>query len=142
LRTATWSFIVKGNYIDRDQQFKLFSLAKQLKTFYGDSLLIISGEPGSGKSALMRWLAYQLHLEGNTVLQMNDLREDWREQLREFSDRRGNGHFYVIADDIFRGDAIIDALKSGEARDNQIFFTLIGTTRSNEDRHIILKGVG
>jgi DNA replication protein DnaC len=139
LRTATWSFILKGNYIDRDQQDELLSLVEELQTFPGDSLLVIRGKPGCGKSALMRWLAYQLHLKGNTVLHMTDLHEDWRERIGKFSERRERKYFYVIADDIFRTEVILEALKAG---DNYIAFTFIGTTRSNEDRHSELEGLG
>lgn len=102
LRAATWSFILKGDYIDRDCQSDLLALAEKQKEFPGDSFIFIRGKPGSGKSALMRWLAYQLYSRGNTILHMTDSHDDWREKLRKFSERRSGNHFYVIADDVFR----------------------------------------
>jgi len=141
LREATWSLIIQGNYIERDQQYEALAIAQQLAEFPGISLLLLRGEPGAGKTALMRWLVYELFRQGDLILQKRTQKEDldWLEHLREFSEQIGEQHFYVITDDIFRNDSILEEL---EQNDFQFPFTLIGTTRLNEDQHNSLEGLG
>lgn len=143
LRVATWALILQGNYINRDQQDELLSIAEKLAEFEGFSLLLIRGEPGAGKTALFRWLAYQLVCKGHFVLQKRNLDDDleWLEKLQNFSEKVDGKHFYVIADDLFRDEAILNKL---EQHQDQVFFpfTLIGTTRFNEDRNENLGGLG
>lgn len=143
LRVATWALILQGNYINRDQQDELLSIAEELMEFEGFSFLLIRGEPGAGKTALFRWLAYQLVCKGHFVLQKRNLDDDleWLEKLQNFSEKVDGKHFYVIADDLFRDDAILNKLE--QHQDQVIFpFTLIGTTRCNEDQHENLEGLG
>ncbi len=141
LREATWSLIIQGNYIDRDQQEELLNIAEELAECEGISLLLIRGEPGAGKTALMRWLVYQLFRQGHLILQKKAHMEDlnWLEALQEFSEQIGEQHFYVISDDIFRDELILDELEENQI---QLPFTLIGTTRLNEDHHETLNGLG
>ncbi len=93
-------------------------------------MLLIRGQPGAGKTALMQWLAYELSGQNRIVLQKK--REDpyWLEPLGEFFDQI-NQHFYLIADDLFRDDSILEELDRNEL---QFPLTLIGTTRFNEDQ--------
>ncbi|QDL07168.1 hypothetical protein DP114_03905 [Brasilonema sennae CENA114] len=136
LRVATWSLIIHGNYIERDGQDEALNLAKKMAQFPGISLMLIRGEPGAGKTAIMRWLVYQLFLQGHLILEKTQSEDpDWREQLEEFSEKIGKKHFYVIADDLFR-QCELDEDKS------HFPFTLIGTTRFNEDKHENLDGLG
>ncbi len=141
LREATWSLIIKGNYIDRDQQEELLDIAEELAEDEGISILLIRGEPGAGKTALMRWLVYQLFLQGHLILQKKTQQKDlnWLEVLQEFSVQINEQHFYVISDDIFRDKLILDELEEDPTK---FPFTLIGTTRLNEDEHQLLDGLG
>jgi cold shock CspA family protein/DnaJ-domain-containing protein 1 len=141
LREATWSLIIQGNYIERDQQDELLAMAEELAEFEGISLLLIRGEPGAGKTAMMRWLVYELFQQGHLVLQKKAQDEDlnWLERLREFSEQMSEQHFHVIADDLFRDELILDELAQNHI---QFPFTLIGTTRLNEDQHKSLEGLG
>ena len=141
LRAATWSLIIQGNYIQRDQQDELQKIAEGLQSFNGISLLLIRGEPGAGKTALMRWLVYELFQQGKILLQKKTQNEDfsWLKKLQEFSEEIGEKHFYVIADDIFRDELMLDELGENQI---QFPFTMIGTTRINEDRYESLDGLG
>jgi len=78
----------------------------------------------------MQWLAYELSGQNRIVLQKK--REDpyWLDPLWEFSEQI-NQHFYLIADDLFRDDSILEELDNNEL---QFPLTLIGTTRFNEDQ--------
>ena len=128
--SKNWSLITQGSYIDRDQQGQVLEQAEELAKYSGISLLLIRGEPGAGKTALMQWLAYELSGQNRIVLQKK--REDpyWLEPLGEFSEQI-NQHFYLIADDLFRDDSILEELDRNEL---QFPLTLIGTTRFNEDK--------
>jgi hypothetical protein len=141
LRMATWSLIIQGNYIERDQQGEALEIAKQLAKLPEISLWLIRGEPGAGKTALMRWLTYELFRCGCLILEKKAQDEDsgWLEQLREFSEQIGEKHFYVIADDLFRDKSILDELEQSQV---PFPFTLLGTTRLNEDQHESLEGRG
>ena len=80
----------------------------------------------------MRWLAYQLVQQGERVFEKKTQGFDWLEQLRLFSEETSGEHFYVLVDDLFRDEAILEELEENEL----LFpFTLIGTTRRNEDQH-------
>lgn len=133
LSSAAWSLVTQGSYIERDQQQDALALAEELAKYDGISLLLIRGEPGAGKTALMRWLAYQLYQERRIVLQKKPYREDfyWIESLREFSKQIRNQHFYLIADDLFRDDSIVEELKTNEL---QFPLTLIGTTNFHDNK--------
>jgi tetratricopeptide (TPR) repeat protein len=136
LRVATWSLIIHGNYIERDGQDEALNIAKKIAEYPGISLMLIRGEPGAGKTAIMRWLVYQLFLQGHLILEKTQSENpDWREQLEEFSEKIGKKHFYVIADDLFRQCELEEA-------QSHFPFTLIGTTRFNEDKHENLDGLG
>jgi tetratricopeptide (TPR) repeat protein len=140
LRAANWSMLFQKNYVERDQQGETLEQALQLSQANGISLMLIRGEPGAGKTALLRWLAYELFCKGKRVFHKKTQNQfDWLEQLREFSDESGGTHFYVIADDLFRDEFILETLQQ-----NEFLFplTLIGTTRKNEDRHDDLQGLG
>jgi len=131
-KLATWSMILQGNYVERDQQNAALDTVLRLAALDGTSLLIIRGEPGAGKTALMRWLAYQLVQQGKRVFEKKTQGFDWLEQLRLFSEEMSGEHFYVLVDDLFRDEAILEGLEENEL----LFpFTLIGTTRRNEDQH-------
>ena len=131
-KLATWSMILQGNYVERDQQNAALDTVLRLAALDRTSLLIIRGEPGAGKTALMRWLAYQLVQQGRRVFEKKTQGFDWLDQLRLFSDETSGEHFYVIVDDLFRDEAILERLEENEL----LFpFTLIGTTRRNEDQH-------
>jgi len=138
LRSANWSMLFQGNYVARDQQGEALEMVLGLSQRTGISLLLIRGEPGAGKTALLRWLAYELFGQGKRVFhQKIQERFGWLEQLRGFSEAVGGEHFYVITDDVFRDESILVALQQ-----NEFLFpmTLIGTTRQNEDRHGTLEG--
>ncbi|MBP5972617.1 caspase family protein [Brasilonema sp. CT11] len=136
LRVATWSLIIHRNYIERDGQDEALNIAKKMAEYPGISLMLIRGEPGAGKTAIMRWLVYQLFLQGHLILEKTQSEyPDWREQLEEFSEKIGKKHFYVIADDLFRQCEL-------EEDKSHFPFTLIGTTRFNEDKHENLDGLG
>jgi Caspase domain len=60
LRAANWSMLFQKNYVERDQQGETLEQALQLSQADGISLMLIRGEPGAGKTALLRWLAYEL----------------------------------------------------------------------------------
>lgn len=142
LPSATWSLITQGNYIDRDRQEDVFAMAEELAEYTGISLLLIRGQPGAGKTALMRWLAYRLYTQENIVLQKKNPRRDelcWLESLRELSDQNHSQHFYLITDDLFRDETILEEL---ERNDLQFPLTLIGTTRLNEDQQDRLRRWG
>ncbi|MFN7463882.1 MAG: caspase family protein [Pseudanabaena sp.] len=139
LRAANWSMLFQENYVERDQQGEALEKALQLSENDGISLMLIRGEPGAGKTALLRWLAYELFCQGKRVFHKKSQNQVvWLEQLREFSDESGGEHFYVIADDLFRDDSFLEELQQ-----NEFLFplTLIGTTRQNEDRHYDLEGL-
>jgi hypothetical protein len=126
-----WSLITQGSYIERDQQGEALALAEELAKYSGISLLLIRGEPGAGKTALMQWLAYELSSQERIVLQTKKEDLYWLEPLWEFSEQIGEQHFYLIADDLFRDASILDELDRNEL---QFPLTLIGTTRLNEDQ--------
>jgi hypothetical protein len=139
LRAANWSMLFQKNYVERDQQGEALEKALQLSEDNGISLMLIRGEPGAGKTALLRWLAYELFCQGKQVFHKKSQNQvGWLEQLREFSEESGGEHFYVIADDLFRNDSFLEELQQ-----NEFLFplTLIGTTRQNEDRHYELEGL-
>ena len=139
LRAANWSMLFQKNYVERDQQGEALEKALQLSEDYGISLMLIRGEPGAGKTALLRWLAYELFCQGKRVFHKKSQNQvGWLEQLREFSEELGGEHFYVIADDLFRDDSFLEELQQ-----NEFLFpiTLIGTTRQNVDRHYDLEGL-
>ncbi|PZO42618.1 MAG: hypothetical protein DCF19_06145 [Pseudanabaena frigida] len=139
LRAANWSMLFQKNYVERDQQGEALEKALKLSEDYGISLMLIRGEPGAGKTALLRWLAHELFCQGKRVFYKKSQNQvGWLEQLREFSEESGGKHFYVIADDLFRDDSFLEELKQ-----NEFLFplTLIGTTRQNEDRHYELEGL-
>ncbi len=133
---ANWSLITQGNYIERDIQTELLYQTKNLATFEGISILLIKGEPGAGKTAIMYWLAYELFKENYLIIfpsfKSNEEESGWLEQLHIFSEKILNKHFYIIIDDIFRNLSIIKELKEKES--NPFPITLIGTTRLNEDK--------
>ncbi|MGL5940658.1 MAG: hypothetical protein ACRC2S_09760 [Waterburya sp.] len=126
-----WSLITKGYYIDRDQQEEALEIAKNLSFSKGISFLLIRGIPGEGKTALMKWLVYQLSNNGYIVLQRKREKQDWLESLESFSQQRQRQHFYFFADDLFRDDFLVKELLANEL---QFPLTIIVTTRLNEDR--------
>jgi hypothetical protein len=126
-----WSLITQGSYIERDQQGDVLELAEELAEYCGISLLLIRGQPGAGKTALMQWLAYELSGQERIVLQKKKENLYWLEPLWDFSEQIGERHFYLIADDLFRDASILDELDRNEL---QLPLTLIGTTRLNEDQ--------
>ncbi|NEO85126.1 MAG: hypothetical protein F6J87_12885 [Spirulina sp. SIO3F2] len=133
LPAATWSLVLQGNYVERDQQWEALELAQQLIQIQGTSLLLIRGEPGAGKTALMRWLAYSLFLDGCLILHKKSQDSlGWLSQLQEFTEAIGEQRVYVITDDLFRDDALLTELEQNEFLPN---LTIIGTTRLNESRH-------
>jgi hypothetical protein len=126
-----WSLITQGSYIERDQQGEALALAEELAKYSGISLLLIRGEPGAGKTALMQWLAYEISSQERIVLQTKKEDLYWLERLCKFSEQIGEQHFYLITDDLFRNASILDELDRNEL---QFPLTLIGTTRLNEDQ--------
>jgi hypothetical protein len=134
-----WSLITQGSYIERDQQGEALALAEELAKYSGISLLLIRGEPGAGKTALMQWLAYELSSQERIVLQTKKEDLYWLDPLWEFSEQIGEQHFYLIADDLFRDASILDELDRNEL---QFPLTLIGTTRLNEDQQdkLLMRG--
>jgi tetratricopeptide (TPR) repeat protein len=140
LRAANWSMLFQGNYVERDQQWEALQQAQQLAQQSGISLMMIRGEPGAGKTALSRWLAYELFRQGKRVLHRKiSSQVGWLEELRAVSEAAKGEHFYVIADDVFQDEAILEELQQTEL---WFPFTLIATTRPNEDRHAELDGMG
>jgi hypothetical protein len=77
-----WSLITQNSYIERDQQGKALALAQELAKYSGISLLLIRGEPGAGKTALMQWLAYELSTSQKRIV-LQTKKEDlyWLEPL-------------------------------------------------------------
>ena len=131
LPVATWSLILQGNYVERDQQEEALQLAWELAQIHGTSLLLISGEPGAGKTALMRWLAYSLFLENGLILEKKSQDSfGWLECLQDFVEMVGDQHVYVIADDLFRDNDLLQELERNEFLPN---LTIIGTMRPNEN---------
>ncbi|MBD1862434.1 MULTISPECIES: caspase family protein [Trichocoleus] len=139
LRTATWALITQGNYIKRDQQNEALNISKQLKEFGGTSLFLIQGEPGAGKTALLKWLTYELFQNGCLVLEKKDKDQEWLKKLRSFSEQVEEQHFYVLADDVFRDESVLEELEQNPV---PFPFTLLGTTRPSEDQHESLDGLG
>ncbi|MBE9138949.1 caspase family protein [Nodosilinea sp. LEGE 07088] len=139
LRTATWALITQGNYIDRDQQDDLMGAAEQLRDFRGISLILLRGEPGSGKTALQKWIAYKLLQEKHLILIKQEENSNWLQILREFSKKVNGQHFYVVIDNIFRHESVLEGLEQSPL---PFSFTLIGTTRPSEDYHENLIGLG
>ena len=127
-----WSLITQDSYIERDQQGKALALAQELAKYSGISLLLIRGEPGAGKTALMQWLAYELSTSQKRIV-LQTKKEDlyWLDLLQVFSEQIEKQHFYLIADDLFRDASILDELDRNQL---QFPLTLIGTTRLNEDQ--------
>jgi len=140
LHTANWSMLLQSNYVERDQQWELLEKTLRLSSHNGVSLLLIRGEPGAGKSALLRWVAYELFQQDRRVLHKKSQdRLGWLEQLQKLSEAVDGAHFYVIVDDLFRDRTILDELLQSEF----LFpLTLIATTRQNEDLHAELDGTG
>jgi hypothetical protein len=134
-----WSLITQGSYIERDQQGEALALAEELAEYSGISLLLIRGEPGAGKTALMQWLAYELSRQERIVLQRKTEAPYWLDPLWKFSEQIGEQHFYLIVDDLFRDASILDELDRNEL---QFPLTLIGTTRLNEDQQdkLLMRG--
>ncbi|BAY34616.1 hypothetical protein NIES2107_65210 [Nostoc carneum NIES-2107] len=132
---ANWSLIINKNYIERDNQQQWLQIAKDLAEFEGISLLLIKGNPGAGKTAVMYWLAHQLFEEDHLIIvptnKRNEVDSGWLEQLYKFSDRHQEKHFYIIVDDIFRNSSILEDLKQVEYK---FPLTLIATTRINENQ--------
>jgi len=138
LPAANWSMLFQGNYVERDQQGLALQQAQRLAQQPGISLMLIRGEPGAGKTALLRWLAYELVCQGKRVLHKKEPDQlGWLEELRAVSAATGSEHFYVITDDVFQDEIILEELAQTE-----LFFplTIIATTRPNEDRHTELEG--
>lgn len=127
-----WTLITQGNYIDRDQQEDFFNLAQELKSDKGISFLLIEGKPGAGKTALMKWLTYQLSQEGEIVLQLKGEDYNWLYLLSEFSDQIQQQPIYLMVDDLFRDEEFF--LRSLEDNDLQFPLIIIGTTRINENQ--------
>jgi V8-like Glu-specific endopeptidase len=139
LRRASWPLILKGDYIDRDQQEGCLAAAKKLADYPGISLLVLRGLPGNGKTAMLLWLAYELSRDD--VVLCNTKRLDfsgWLKELRDFSRKIGRQHFYLIIDDVFREEAILNELKNCQER---FPLTIIGTTLTIDDRHGELQGL-
>ena len=135
---ANWSMLFQGNYVERDQQGVALQQTQRLAQQPGISLMLIRGEPGAGKTALLRWLAHELVGQGKRVLHKQGTDQaGWLEELLTVSDATGGEHFYVITDDVFRDETILEELEQTE-----LFFplTIIATTRPNEDRHTELDG--
>jgi hypothetical protein len=127
-----WTLIPQGNYIDRDQQDDFLDLAQELKSNQGISFLLIEGKPGAGKTALMKWLTYQLSQEGEVVLQLRGEDYNWLYSLSEFSRQIQQKPIYLIVDDLFRDEDFF--LRSLEDNDLQFPLIIIGTTRINENQ--------
>ncbi|NMF84523.1 caspase family protein [Nodosilinea sp. P-1105] len=137
---ANWSMLFQGNYVERDQQGVALQQTQRLAQQPGISLMLIRGEPGAGKTALLRWLAHELVGQGKRVLHKQGTDQaGWLEELLTVSEATGGEHFYVITDDVFRDETILEELEQTE-----LFFplTIIATTRPNEDRHTELDGTG
>jgi DNA polymerase III delta prime subunit len=135
-QAVNWKMLFQQSYVERDQQRE--ALEKALCLSQNEvSLMLISGEPGAGKTALLRWLARELSYQGKRIFRQKNCQYGWLEQLKKFSKVLGGEHFYVITDDLFRGEMIL-----GELKQNEFPFplTLIGTTRQNEDKHYELQG--
>jgi hypothetical protein len=127
-----WSLITQGSYIEREQQGEALNLVKSLKDYQGISFFLIRGNPGEGKTALMKWLAYQLTEQNEIVLQKQEDNFAWLDLLYEFSQQVQQKPIYLIADDLFREDEyFLEALE-----ENELHFPLIiiGTTRWNENQ--------
>ena len=142
LKTADWLLILQKDYIERDQQSNLLEIAQELAKIPDISWLLIRGEHGAGKTALLLWLAHELFCQGHRVVYKKrgqDLGLDWLEQLGEFSEQTGEQHFYVIIDDLFQYEHLLDGLDRVEF---PFPCTLIGTTRLNEDQQDRLVGHG
>lgn len=87
----------------------------------------------------MKWLAYELARQGHPVLEKKDKDQNWLEKLCDFSKQIDEQYFYMIADDVFRDELVLDEL---EQSPTPFPFTLIGTTRLSEDQHESLDGLG
>ena len=131
LRSATWSFVINGHYIERDCQQKALKLAKKLSFYRNISFLIIRGMPGAGKTALLKWLVYQLSNENRIVLQKNEEIQNYIRNLNQFSKDNNKQHFYLLTEELFRDESLIENLRKNEL---QFPLTIISTTRLNEDR--------
>jgi tetratricopeptide (TPR) repeat protein len=138
-RAANWSMLFQESYVERDQQGEALETALGLSQNNEISLMLICGEPGAGKTALLRWLARELFYQGKRVFHKEKQSQfGWLEQLRKFSEESGEEHFYVITDDLFRDEMILDQLEQNEF---PFPLTLIGTTRQNENRYTELQGL-
>ena len=127
-----WSLITQGSYIEREQQGEALNLVKSLKDYQGISFFLIRGNPGEGKTALMKWLAYQLTEQNEIVLQKQEDNFAWLDLLYEFSQQVQQKPIYLIADDLFREDEyFLEALEENEL---QFPLIIIGTTRWNENQ--------
>jgi len=134
--TKNWTLITQGNYIDRDQQDDFLDLAQELKSNQGISFLLIEGKPGAGKTALMKWLTYQLSQEGEIVLRLRTMLRwedyNWLYSLSEFSHQIQQKSIYLMVDDLFRNEDFF--LRNLEDNDLQFPLIIIGTTRINENQ--------
>jgi hypothetical protein len=139
--SANWSLITQGNYIERDQQATALNLAKSLKDYQGISFCLIRGNPGEGKTALMKWLGYQLRKQHEIVLQKETKdRFNWLKLLSDFSQQIQQRPIFLIADDLFREDkGFLEALEENEL---QFPLIIIGTTRWNENQQELLEYQG
>ena len=135
LHSATWSLITEGHYIKRDSQKETLEVARKLSSCRSISFLIIRGIPGAGKTALMRWLVYQLYNEGHVVLQKNQEVQNCIRTLKKFSQvyniDNKTQHFYLLTEELFRDKSLVDELQKEEF---SFPLTIISTTRLNEDR--------
>ena len=123
-----WAFACHGMAVPRDLEAELVPLA--VANEEPAALLLIRGDPGAGKSVLMRRVAIALIKAGRAVYELrwrSYRTQDWYSLIGTLRDERRPA--VLLIDDIFRCPGIEDFFKDPDAR-----CFVVATTRSNEDQ--------
>ncbi len=122
-----WSFVAQRLDIKRDVQKEIEHILAELEAW--PAFMVILGEPGAGKSTLMRRIGMDIALKGRRVLELRpgmNRTQEWFSLVTNLS--INDKPPILLIDDIFRCDGIEDLLK-----DPLLDCIIIGTSRLNED---------
>jgi tetratricopeptide (TPR) repeat protein len=124
----SWRIIAAHADVSRDQQGEI--LRQLEKTEQGFRILCIVAEYGAGKSTLAWRVAYELYQkQSNTVIHLVDNSEsEFWYRLTSLTDRL-DGMIYILVDDIFRYEDVVQAIRNIDA---ELPVIVIATSRSNE----------
>jgi len=124
----TWNIVAAQGVIKRDQQAELL---ERLLTPSGQiHMICIVGESGAGKSSLAWQLARELtHQQDTSILQiLHNTDDDIWYRLPDFWVRTQQP-FYVLVDDVFRDEGVLQALK---VLDPNLPLAILATSRANQ----------